>query len=53
MEKEKNKEEEEWHVHKLVQTYNCSYETIYRKYGKYMDENKMIPVSAIKKVNNQ
>lgn len=38
---------EKIHIHKVAQMQNCSYDKIYSKYGRFIDENKMIPTSVI------
>jgi len=36
--------EQKIHIHKVAQLHDTTYDLIYRIYGKYIDENKMIPV---------
>jgi len=39
------------HIHKVVQLHDTTYEFVYRMYGKYIDENKMIAVDVLKKTD--
>ena len=37
------------HVHKVVQSHDCTYETVYSRYGDYIDpETRMIDVDILK-----
>jgi len=39
------------HIHKVAQLHKCSYEKIYKRYGKHIDHKKMISLSILKDTN--
>lgn len=39
------------HVHKVVQMHKCSYEVVYEKYGKYIDDKGFIDTKHLKNCN--
>jgi len=48
----KKDEKETVHVHKIVQELKCSYEAIYKKYGRYIDENGMLDLDYYNNTKN-